>query len=428
MAALRITSRKRRSRLMSALGALGATDVSSTQPTAVFLILVTSLVSATAQFNGGEGLDMATTLANTQFVSSSTLLNLRGVPLGQDLSTFLRQNVADDVNDVSKPPGVPPFSGLRVLDLSNTNISGAIPPELGNLTSLVYLNLSSNRLSGPLPPELSKLSKLRYLDLSANELSGHLSPQLESLFFRRLKTLDLSSNKLSGPVSITVNSWGIHDVTQSTDPWSIVDVSDIGRQNGAGTTFFFEDSLARPLTHLDLSANQFWGPIPDLITFAHLTYLNLSSNHFSGGVGNGNLISTASLQTVDVSSNPYLIGHLSTSSFSVDTSRRLSLVNVSLQGTKLRLATEVKKLICEGTYSFNVLTNDGLYPAGGAHKPGSGYRNRCSKAPSSGLLEGGWQRQFRRNRIEYESLFLFLYLPQWIVILGLVSIFISWGY
>jgi hypothetical protein len=64
------------------------------------------------------------------------------------------------------------------LGLQGNNLSGSIPPELGNLTKLEDLWLRDNELSGPIPPELGKLTNLRYLLLSGNNLSGSIPPKL----------------------------------------------------------------------------------------------------------------------------------------------------------------------------------------------------------------------------------------------------------
>ena len=47
-------------------------------------------------------------------------------------------------------------------------MSGAIPPELGNLVNLRILYLRENRLSGALPPELGNLTSLTLLGLEQN--------------------------------------------------------------------------------------------------------------------------------------------------------------------------------------------------------------------------------------------------------------------
>ena len=49
---------------------------------------------------------------------------------------------------------------VRTLLLYGNQLSGSIPPELGNLTYLNGLSLNNNRLSGSIPPELGKLTRL----------------------------------------------------------------------------------------------------------------------------------------------------------------------------------------------------------------------------------------------------------------------------
>ena len=49
------------------------------------------------------------------------------------------------------------------LDLSNNQLTGAIPPELGDLVNLGALVLSNNQLSGVIPAELGKLTQLQLL-------------------------------------------------------------------------------------------------------------------------------------------------------------------------------------------------------------------------------------------------------------------------
>ena len=44
-------------------------------------------------------------------------------------------------------------------------VTGRIPPELGNLSNLTHLSLFGNKLSGEIPPELGKLRNLAVLRL-----------------------------------------------------------------------------------------------------------------------------------------------------------------------------------------------------------------------------------------------------------------------
>jgi len=86
------------------------------------------------------------------------------------------------------------------LDLSDNNLRGAIPSELGNLSSLVVLNLSENQLSGAVPPELGNLSNLELLYLNHNRLGGKIPSELARL--KNLHWLIFLSNRLTGPIPL----------------------------------------------------------------------------------------------------------------------------------------------------------------------------------------------------------------------------------
>ncbi|BBH01686.1 receptor like protein 3 [Prunus dulcis] len=82
--------------------------------------------------------------------------------------------------------------------LSNNNISGYIPAEIGQLRGLRKLALNSNNFSGIIPDQISNLKNLEVLDLSTNHLSGIIPSSLASLNF--LKEFNASYNNLEGPI------------------------------------------------------------------------------------------------------------------------------------------------------------------------------------------------------------------------------------
>lgn len=79
------------------------------------------------------------------------------------------------------------------LNLSNNELSGALPSQVGQLKKLKVLNLSGNNFTG-VPAEVGQLSELEILNLSNNELTG-LPNELGNL--SNLKLLDLSGNQYS---------------------------------------------------------------------------------------------------------------------------------------------------------------------------------------------------------------------------------------
>ena len=96
--------------------------------------------------------------------------------------------------------GVDTDASGRVLDLNleDKQLSGTIPPELGNLTNLRTLSAWGNEFTGPIPPELGNLASLIILDLSGNRLSGAIPPELGSL--ANLQLLAVRHNQLTGTI------------------------------------------------------------------------------------------------------------------------------------------------------------------------------------------------------------------------------------
>ena len=87
---------------------------------------------------------------------------------------------------------------VDTLSLTDNNLAGAIPPELGELDQLVRLDLSHNLLSGPIPAELGVLKEVRDLILDHNEIEGTLPSALG--YMTGLRRLDIRSTKLAGVV------------------------------------------------------------------------------------------------------------------------------------------------------------------------------------------------------------------------------------
>ena len=113
------------------------------------------------------------------------------------------------------PPGLGNLANLTYLRLDGNQLSGEIPSELGNLANLEGLSLYENQLSGEIPPKLGNLANLTYLRLDDNQLSGEIPPGLGNL--ANLTTLGLYENQLSGEIppelgNLTNLTWlGLHE-------------------------------------------------------------------------------------------------------------------------------------------------------------------------------------------------------------------------
>ena len=86
------------------------------------------------------------------------------------------------------------------MDLSENELSGEVPVELGGLLELYALNLSHNYLTGAIPKSFSGMKNMESLDLSFNRLQGHIPPQLTEL--SSLAVFNVSFNNLSGVIPL----------------------------------------------------------------------------------------------------------------------------------------------------------------------------------------------------------------------------------
>ena len=94
------------------------------------------------------------------------------------------------------PPEIGNLTNLTKLRLGTSALTGELPPEIGNLSKLESLEIGPNFMTGPIPPEIGKLTNLRKLSIAWTEISGEIPPTLGNL--TNLHELDLSYNRLSG--------------------------------------------------------------------------------------------------------------------------------------------------------------------------------------------------------------------------------------
>ncbi|XP_059066706.1 receptor-like protein EIX2 [Cryptomeria japonica] len=90
------------------------------------------------------------------------------------------------------------FPAMASLDLSNNQLNGDMPSDLGKLKGLKLLNLSMNNLNGTIPTSIAQMSWLESLDLSKNHFFGQIPSDLGSLSY--LGALNFSNNNLSGSI------------------------------------------------------------------------------------------------------------------------------------------------------------------------------------------------------------------------------------
>ena len=173
------------------------------------------------------------------------------------------------------PPELGNLTGLTNLRLSNNKLTGAIPPELGNLANLGWLSLWNNDLSGEIPAELGNLSKLTFLRLEWNDLTGTIPSELGNL--SKLNLLYLGGNRLAGTIP--------PELGRLTNLRNLsLGGSNYGRNQLTGT---IPSDLSRltKLISLDLWKNSLTGQIPTWLgRRTDMRTLNLAGNQFTGTI------------------------------------------------------------------------------------------------------------------------------------------------
>ena len=228
-----------------------------------------------ALFNATDGPSWS---ENRHWNTTRTIRDWRGVVTDRD--GFVTELVLSD-NDLSGtlPAELGDLTRLSRLELDDNQLSGPIPQELGTLDRLTRLDLSGNTLNGTIPAELGRLNRLIRLDLNGNNLTGSIPAELGGL--SRLDSLLLADNQLSGRIPAELGNLG---------------------------------SLRRLL----LAWNQLSGPVPaELGDLANLTYMSLSRNQLTGTIP-PELANLRAIEVLSVSRNnltgtiPPELGNLAT--------------------------------------------------------------------------------------------------------------------
>ncbi|KAL5056608.1 hypothetical protein RYX36_037290, partial [Vicia faba] len=161
---------------------------------------------------------------------------------------------------------------------------------------------------------LNNLQQLRVLDLHSNELWADIGDLLPTL--RNLEFLDLSQNQFYGGLSIT-----LENVSSLANTVRFLNVS----HNKLNGNFFLKDAIGlfRNLQALDLSDNMIRGELPSFVSLRELRVLKLASNIFFGAVPEDLLLTSMSLEELNLSSNGF------TGSIGVINSTTINILDLS---------------------------------------------------------------------------------------------------
>nr|GMC81707.1 receptor-like protein 12 [Ipomoea batatas] len=191
---------------------------------------------------------------------------------------------------------VPPFQ-LYGLFLANCKIGPQFPKWLHTPNNIGELDISSSDIFDIIPNWFWNFSRgYKYLNLSYNKIGGRLPClQNESSF---LRVLDLSSNNFWGPISINPKD---------------ISILHLSNNKFVGSIYFLCSIISSETSSIDLSYNQLSGEIPNCWnnSLYNLFILNLANNNFSGKVPYS-LGSLSGLQSLHLRNNKF-IGELPSS-------------------------------------------------------------------------------------------------------------------
>ncbi|KAI3735090.1 hypothetical protein L6452_14578 [Arctium lappa] len=251
------------------------------------------------------------------FISGINPGTLGGFHTMRSLHT-LRVTTNSFMNSTPILNGLSSLSNLRVLDVSNCNLSSPILGNLQNLSLMVHIDISNNQIVEKIPKSLSNLCNLTTLDLQSNRFHGDVSellenfcecesPKLELLALRgnylsgrlpeklgRLKNLgsiDAAYNNLTGTIPDSIGSLSLLKTLQMN----------INQLEGS-----IPDTVGRlsSLNFLDLSYNKLNGSLPESIgQLGELTFASLHHNSFTGIVTEDHFANLSALKTLWVGDN-----------------------------------------------------------------------------------------------------------------------------
>jgi len=111
---------------------------------------------------------------------------------GGDKSGGLSNPAVQKGLEIIKDKNINQNSSL-ILDLSGKGLT-SLPAEIGNTDYILQLNVSNNNLTGALPAEIRKMQDLRVLNASHNKLTG-IPAEIGQL--KNLEEVDFSYNQIN---------------------------------------------------------------------------------------------------------------------------------------------------------------------------------------------------------------------------------------
>jgi len=221
---------------------------------------------------------------------------------------------------------------VESLSLSNNNLEGALPKEIGDLIGLISVDFGLNKLSGDLPSSFFTLGKMYAMSLKENQFTGRFDfsamtgLQFAHLDFNKftgsldslcscssLKVLGLVNNEIVGEIpdcfvtltQLQTLSLGGNLLLGSIPAFSAESLRalDLSRNTLTGTPAFSKFMGATGLTEINFFGNQLTGPISGLTGHGSLVVFDVHSNKMTGTIPPDYAVSMRNLFILDAKKN-----------------------------------------------------------------------------------------------------------------------------
>lgn len=228
---------------------------------------------------------------NSNWLSDAPIGEWYGVTT-DDRDRLIELDLSQNQLSGEVPAQIGRLTDLQKLNLWGNQLQGEIPPTIGSLTNLSSLSFWGNHLEGEIPTEIGRLTNLTVLSFGTNALRGELPPELGNLV--NLERLYISSNRLEGEIPSEMgNLTNLEDLNLSLNQLRGEIPSELGRLTSLAKLVLWGNQLhggipiefggLTNLAWLDLEGNRLTSMVPgELGGLTNLTGLYLGANQLTG--------------------------------------------------------------------------------------------------------------------------------------------------
>ncbi|AES99562.2 probable LRR receptor-like serine/threonine-protein kinase At3g47570 [Medicago truncatula] len=218
----------------------------------------------------------------------------QGITCGRRHMRVISLHLENQILGGTLGPSLGNLTFLRKLYLSNVDLHGEIPKQVGRLKRLQILHLTNNsKLQGEIPMELTNCSNIKVINLGFNQLIGRIPTRFGSMM--QLIRLKLRGNNLVGTIPSSlgnVSSLQNISLTQNHLEGSIPD--SLGKLSSLNLLYLGGNNLSGEIPHslynlsnmksFDLGVNNLFGSLPSNmnLVFPNLVEFLVGVNQMTG--------------------------------------------------------------------------------------------------------------------------------------------------